>query len=197
MALELERDESSLVVVVHRQGCVDLIGMVLVVEPYVTVADGWTVQRCERCGPEYGLVVRSRREMRFWDQRRIPHRFLEGENKRHDLSRLNVPVMYPRVQHWKREANCRTDGRLGEWLRWLYATDHQRRWAVNVQKHICSECPVRRECLEAGVWGREWGVWGGATLGERQKIRKQWERQGRMDVGGLGSQDGGWDTATG
>lgn len=29
---------------------------------------------------------------------------------------------------------------------------------------LCGDCPLRQACLEAGVRGREWGVWGGALL---------------------------------
>lgn len=29
---------------------------------------------------------------------------------------------------------------------------------------MCLSCPVRKECLEAGVENSEWGVWGGIYL---------------------------------
>lgn len=28
----------------------------------------------------------------------------------------------------------------------------------------CLSCPVRRQCLQAGVEGKEWGCWGGVFL---------------------------------
>lgn len=36
---------------------------------------------------------------------------------------------------------------------------------------VCKSCPVRRECLAAGVSRQEWGVWGGVFL-EKGKISK-------------------------
>lgn len=86
---------------------------------------------------------------------------------------------------WWKLGNCRDDGRLGDWLRWLYVGDdveNQTHWAVTIMKVICDECQVRAECLEQGVWGREeWGVWGGATKTEREGLRKKWKREGRRD----------------
>lgn len=29
---------------------------------------------------------------------------------------------------------------------------------------MCLSCPVRKECLQAGIEGNEWGVWGGVFL---------------------------------
>jgi hypothetical protein len=29
---------------------------------------------------------------------------------------------------------------------------------------MCLSCPVRKECLQAGVENNEWGVWGGVFL---------------------------------
>ncbi|MGY5764954.1 WhiB family transcriptional regulator [Brachybacterium sp. DNPG3] len=40
-------------------------------------------------------------------------------------------------------------------------------------KKICGGCPVREECLEAGITGVEVGIWGGTTERDRQRIRAQ------------------------
>lgn len=37
-------------------------------------------------------------------------------------------------------------------------------------KAVCRECLVREECLEAGITGREPGVWGGTNPAERRRI---------------------------
>jgi hypothetical protein len=37
---------------------------------------------------------------------------------------------------------------------------------------LCSECPVRRECLATAVSRQEWGVWGGVYF-EKGKISKE------------------------
>lgn len=41
-------------------------------------------------------------------------------------------------------------------------------------KSICSDCPVRLQCLEYAIVARERdGVWGGATEKERRRIIRQ------------------------
>jgi len=38
-------------------------------------------------------------------------------------------------------------------------------------KHICTACPVRRECLDFAVRVREpHGIWGGLTEAERRRL---------------------------
>jgi hypothetical protein len=43
--------------------------------------------------------------------------------------------------------------------------------SVSAAKLLCAECPVRSECLEAGM-DEAWGVWGGLTTPERRKLRR-------------------------
>jgi hypothetical protein len=38
---------------------------------------------------------------------------------------------------------------------------------------ICNRCPHRRECAEWGIKKEYFGIWGGLTLRQRQKIRDQ------------------------
>jgi len=45
---------------------------------------------------------------------------------------------------------------------------------------ICSECPVRRQCLAVGVSRQEWGVWGGIYL-EKGKISKDMNSHKKQD----------------
>ena len=43
----------------------------------------------------------------------------------------------------------------------------------NQAKQICSTCPVRDQCLNHALTAGEWyGIWGGTTAQERQRIRK-------------------------
>lgn len=42
-------------------------------------------------------------------------------------------------------------------------------------KKFCEECPVKAECLNFAIVNREeYGIWGGLTVRERQKI---WRRK--------------------
>ena len=44
---------------------------------------------------------------------------------------------------------------------------------AKVPKEICSECPVREECLEHALDNNEeYGVWGGTTELERRALKK-------------------------
>jgi hypothetical protein len=38
---------------------------------------------------------------------------------------------------------------------------------------ICNRCPHRKECAEWGIKKEYYGIWGGLTLRQRQKIRDQ------------------------
>ena len=45
---------------------------------------------------------------------------------------------------------------------------------IAAAKQVCSECPVRQECLDAAIQTNEpYGVWGGATVKERARYRRQ------------------------
>lgn len=41
---------------------------------------------------------------------------------------------------------------------------------------VCSTCPVRRECAEAGLM-EKWGMWGGTSERERRRIRRDRNRE--------------------
>lgn len=69
------------------------------------------------------------------------------------------------VVNWKIKANCLMAdpnqffpevGSVG-----------QARAVIN---HFCKPCPVRLECLNAGI-GERYGIWGGTTPKERRRIR--------------------------
>lgn len=39
-------------------------------------------------------------------------------------------------------------------------------------KAVCAECPVRTDCLEAGM-AEEFGIWGGLSERQRRRVRQQ------------------------
>lgn len=48
-------------------------------------------------------------------------------------------------------------------------------YAQRQAKKYCEECPVRAECLQFAIVNREeYGIWGGLTVRERQRI---WRRK--------------------
>ncbi|HEX9992492.1 MAG TPA: WhiB family transcriptional regulator [Acidimicrobiales bacterium] len=51
--------------------------------------------------------------------------------------------------------------------------------ATKKAKEVCSDCPVRGECLEFVLWSPDgrWGVWGGTTPLERRRLRRQRARE--------------------
>jgi WhiB family transcriptional regulator, redox-sensing transcriptional regulator len=50
-------------------------------------------------------------------------------------------------------------------------------------KAYCARCPVRRQCLEfAEASGPVYGIWGGTTLEERQRVRRREQRAARARV---------------
>lgn len=41
-------------------------------------------------------------------------------------------------------------------------------------RSVCGPCPVRSDCLEYALIADErWGVWGGLTAPERERIRRR------------------------
>jgi WhiB family redox-sensing transcriptional regulator len=40
---------------------------------------------------------------------------------------------------------------------------------------VCRRCPVRVECLDAGI-GERWGIWGGVPERMRRRIRRAWRQ---------------------
>ena len=69
-------------------------------------------------------------------------------------------------QEWMRDALCaQVDPEL------FFA--EKSAWAVTIQaKLICRRCPVIAECLEYAVANNEnFGVWGGTTPKQRQRLR--------------------------
>ncbi|MGO9872493.1 MAG: WhiB family transcriptional regulator [Acidimicrobiia bacterium] len=48
---------------------------------------------------------------------------------------------------------------------------------VEAVQRVCAQCPVRGECLEYALTNRlDYGVWGGASERERQRILRQRRR---------------------
>ena len=38
----------------------------------------------------------------------------------------------------------------------------------------CARCPVRAECADHALTvGEEWGIWGGLTIAQRRRLRKE------------------------
>jgi hypothetical protein len=40
-------------------------------------------------------------------------------------------------------------------------------------REYCVECPVKKECIAEGTWGRSTGIWGGTTIGQRRYLRER------------------------
>ena len=68
------------------------------------------------------------------------------------------------MNEWKEFALCKgkTD------LFYVNPGDDQR-----PAKAICAECPVRRPCLEYALVHEPFGIWGGLSGRERQRLRLQ------------------------
>ena len=50
--------------------------------------------------------------------------------------------------------------------------------AIKKAKGICGLCPVREECLQAGL-DEVWGVWGGMSAEERRWLRSEMDQRRR------------------
>ncbi len=49
-------------------------------------------------------------------------------------------------------------------------------------RQVCTQCPVRQQCLEFAVSNRiVYGIWGGLTGPERRALQSDWLRAARRD----------------
>jgi len=65
---------------------------------------------------------------------------------------------------WRQSATCRR----GDFA-WWFAKPTSARGRAAVR--LCEQCPVRRECLAAGLlYGEEFGLWGGVNHLERRSL---------------------------
>ena len=94
--------------------------------------------------------------------------------------------MEERANGWQARAACR-----GEDSDIFYASDNYKtnsrateQARVEAAKAICACCPVVEECLDAALATHEqYGVWGGMTAAERERLRPHARRVSR-DGGG-------------
>jgi hypothetical protein len=52
----------------------------------------------------------------------------------------------------------------------LWHHDEDNSPTTQAAKAICGMCPAQRACLQLGIDGDEWGVWGGMTRRERHAL---------------------------
>ena len=75
-------------------------------------------------------------------------------------------------REWDKEGICHGNADAGELA---YAAGA---WQIHFVLNYCDVCPVINECLEWALSHDEvWGVWGGKTTLERQKILRARKRQ--------------------
>ena len=42
---------------------------------------------------------------------------------------------------------------------------------INQALQICNSCPIRQQCIDYALFAEEYGVWGGTTQAQRNKMR--------------------------
>lgn len=58
-------------------------------------------------------------------------------------------------------------------------SDNMESNSVNEQnqvREICNDCPCKSKCADWGIYRERWGIWGGLTPGDRDKIRRRMRR---------------------
>lgn len=60
--------------------------------------------------------------------------------------------------------------------------DHNSVNEQNQIKEICHSCPCKSECAEWGIYRERWGIWGGLTPGDRDKIRRRKRRNKEIGI---------------
>lgn len=77
---------------------------------------------------------------------------------------LNLPIGVD-TKRWAAGASCRE---VKDPL--IFFSDHPN--DIKNAKSVCGGCPVQVECLEHALKNHEYGIWGGTTERERQKIKR-------------------------
>lgn len=79
-------------------------------------------------------------------------------------------------EEWRNEAFCTPEksGLSLEEIDWMFFPPRGHNEAAAAAKEVCARCPVRVECVEYAIETRQWwGIWGGTTPRQRQRIRRQ------------------------
>lgn len=72
---------------------------------------------------------------------------------------------------WHMKAACRSLGKADEIFFPVKSVED--RVGATAAKQYCDTCPAMYECLKAALDGNEYGVWGGLTQTERQRLRSK------------------------
>jgi hypothetical protein len=82
------------------------------------------------------------------------------------MSILSEYQIDPEDFEWRKLALCQylPDEEGLNPLRIMFEDFHDDADRAEAIKEMCRSCPVRKQCLEAGIDGKEYGVWGGEFL---------------------------------
>lgn len=75
------------------------------------------------------------------------------------LSVFDVLGLDPEDFSWRDVIVCR-----GQDTELFYSRYEKSNRVAQLVDQMCLSCPVRKQCLEAGIENQEWGVWGGIFL---------------------------------
>lgn len=88
---------------------------------------------------------------------------------------LNSEYLYtdpPHPQYWTDDCACRNV----DWFNPWFGDDKRNRTKEMTEKHkaVCETCPSMRVCLSWAIKHEKWGMFGGTTGQEREKLRRLW-----------------------
>lgn len=90
---------------------------------------------------------------------------MDGAHEHNEGCPAAAPGRDNPLDDWRTDAACTTSG-LGPEA-WFDEDPDRNRAAAN----ICERCPVRQECLNVALEGKElWGIWGGLYPAERARL---------------------------
>lgn len=101
-------------------------------------------------------------------------------NQRRRGSGSRMPTSFTSTGNWRAASAClRADPDL------FFPISSAGRAIIQIAKakEICARCPVRRQCLEfARAHEPLYGIWGGTTFEERERVRRREQRVARARV---------------
>ena len=80
------------------------------------------------------------------------------------------------MRDWRKEAACK-DYPTDWWfdlMPWRRGRPEKVEWKETIRKakEICETCPVKQDCLDWALKHEDYGLWGGFTPGQRDRIRR-------------------------
>lgn len=91
----------------------------------------------------------------------------------------SIPLQTGRLRNdWRSDAVCSSEGSAS--LFFPVGVTGSAEVQIHEAKNVCTDCPVKSECLTFAITtNQEYGIWGGTSEEERRVLRRNWRAEQR------------------